>query len=113
MAHDRKNDFPFNAPTLGDNFFLRISTGKNQYTGRLESKASVYEKDGFFETHRVPFDYFEALIYSNKRGTQKAIDTQHAEALAMLEQITQRARDHYLAHWVADDSHTTEHRTGA
>lgn len=106
MAQNRSDNFKFNAPTLGENFYLKIRTGKNQHTGRIESIASVYEKDGAFETHRAFYDFFEGIICSNKRGTQKAIDTQHAEAMAMLDQITQRAKDHYIAHWVADDSHT-------
>lgn len=110
MAHNRNNDFSFNAPTLGDNFFLKIRTGKNTRTGRLETIASVHEKRGAFETHRAFYDYFEAIIYSDKRGTQKAIDDQHAEALGMLDHITQRARDHYIVHYVANDSHTNENR---
>ena len=58
MAQNKENNYAFNAPTLGDKFFLKIRTGKSQNTGRIESIASVYEKDGAFQTHRAFYDYF-------------------------------------------------------
>jgi len=94
VAKDQTTTYPFSAPSLGENFFLSIRTSKSN--GRLLSIATVAEKSGSFTTYRVYHDYYRIVINGgNKRATQKAIDTQHQEAVEMLGTITADALRHY------------------
>jgi hypothetical protein len=94
MAKDQQTKYPFNAPSLGENFFLNIRTSKSN--GRLLSIATVAQQRGYLTTYRVFHDYYCVVINGgNKRATQKAIDTQHQEAVKMLETITADALRHY------------------
>jgi hypothetical protein len=94
VSKELETKHPFNAPSLGENFVLKIRTSKSN--GRLSSVATVVEERGSFVTYRVFHDYYRIVINGgNKRATQKAIDTQHQEALEMLDTITADALSHY------------------
>mgnify|MGYP000947375966 CR=1 FL=1 len=95
MAHNLTTNISLESSLLGENYFLKIRTDKNRNTGRIESIASVHKLDGNFATHRRFQDYIEAIIYSDKRGTQKAINTQHEQALDMLDLVKSRALEFY------------------
>lgn len=79
---------------------LKIRTDK--YSGALKTLASVCRierENGYTVEHfGFPDDFLMCLIEERgKRATQKAIDTQHAQALAMLPAIKQYAANHYFA----------------
>lgn len=73
---------------------LDITTSKND-RGELVSSASVAKIDGGFATHRMFADYSRNIFRRTARCTEKNIEAQHNEALAMLETVLADVRDHY------------------
>jgi hypothetical protein len=88
-----KQLFPFNGAQM-----LCIETYK--YDGRLTTRAAVntYRMDGSY-THAFGLagggDFSERVTESRERATEKSVSNQHAQAVAMLPGIIERAKAHY------------------
>lgn len=79
----------------GTPFTLRISTRK--INKQLATTASCHVRNGAMETHRVYQDFYARLLTDTVRVTEKAVTTQHNEALAQLDRILEMAKGHYNA----------------
>lgn len=91
MATKSSNTYDMSA--IGEGARLQILTDK--FNGKLESIASVHKQDDGFTTTRIFHDFYVCILASTNRATQKAIDTQHAQALEQLEDIKASAIIHY------------------
>jgi hypothetical protein len=79
---------------LGDCWQLDISTRKSE-NGELVTSASIGKLERGFVTHRVFTDYSRRVFRKTARCTEKNIETQHKEALALIDQIMADVRAHY------------------
>lgn len=80
----------------GERNTLRIATSKNQYTGKLETTASVCKGDSFFIEFQLFHDFLKTVIASEGRATKKRVAEQHQKALNQLSTIMLEAKAHYL-----------------
>lgn len=81
--------------TNGDKVEAQLTIKTYKYYGHLLSRAHIGFLNGGFETVRMYQDYAQRVVDSQKRATRKAVETQHAEALAMLDDIKAAAIAHY------------------
>ena len=81
---------------LGEGWQLDIGTRKSE-NGELVTSASVGKVERDFVRHRVFTDYSRRVFRRAARCTEKNIETQHKEALAMLDTIMADVRAHYDA----------------
>lgn len=73
---------------------LDITTRKGNSAG-IVSHVTVGRVERGFVTHRLYTDYSRYVFKREGKCTEKAVSTQHDEALAMLETIVADVRDHY------------------
>ena len=74
---------------------MRIETSKNQYTGKLETTASVCKGDSFFIEFQLFHDFLKTVIATEGRATKKRVADQHQKALNQLGVIMVEAIAHY------------------
>lgn len=79
----------------GERNTLRIETSKNNYTGKLETTASVCNTGDMFMEFQMFYDFLKTVIATEGRATKKRIAEQHRKALFELENIKKSAVDHY------------------
>ena len=80
---------------LGNDRVLTITTSKN-YSGNLNTNASVATKEGNFLTHVMYQDFSHTIFCRHpSRITSNVVEGQHGEAMAMLESIKSAVNAHY------------------
>lgn len=79
----------------GTPFTLRISTRK--INKHLATTASCHVCNGNSETHRVYQDYYARLLTDAVRVTEKAVTTQHNEALGQIDRILGMVQEYYFS----------------
>lgn len=100
MANDRNNLYPLTE--INEFAELKVSTYKHPFNKQLVTVVTVHLAKDNFQTHKMALgtgggDYRQIVIANAKRATQKAIDSQHAEALEKLSDLKQLAIDFYTA----------------
>lgn len=83
-------------PEAGERRFMQVRTSK-RHDGSLTTTASVNQRneDGSGYIHAVFLDFYKTVATEKVRCTEKAVTEQHAKVLEQIEQIKQRAADHY------------------
>lgn len=77
--------------------FMRVSTYKRP-SGGVGAAASVFKREGDFETHRMYQDFYWTVEHDLKmRCTENNVTAMHNRALTRIDEIMQRAKLHYLA----------------
>jgi hypothetical protein len=79
---------------LADNRQLTVLTMK-RHDGRLITSASVGVHDNGFICHRVHQDFSRRLIIESVRVTEKAVGTQHQQALDNIESLLAEITEFY------------------
>lgn len=79
----------------GERNTLRIETSKNNYTGKLETTASVCKGDIMMLEFQMFHDFLKTVIATEGRATKKRIADQHQKALNQLGVIMIEAIAHY------------------
>lgn len=102
VTYNEKFEHPFSNL---EGWTLKIRTDK--YSGALKTLASVcrieHENGYTVEHFGFPDDFLTVVIEEHgKRATQKAINTQHAQALDLINQIKSAALAHYYKKHAAD-----------
>jgi len=84
-----------NVKVEGTPFHLKISTRK--INKQLATTASCHVCNGNSETHRIYQDYYQRLLTDAVRVTEKAVTTQHHEALGQIDRILGMVREYYFS----------------
>lgn len=79
---------------LGDGWQLDLLTRKND-RGELVTSASIGRVERGCVTHRMYADYSRQVFRRTARCTEKSVQLQHNEALALMETIFADVRAHY------------------
>lgn len=95
MAENIKQDIELGLAEKGKHGILELRTAS---VGRgIRSSVTVFWSDGEFRTTALFSDYHKSLATTDKRATQKAINTQHALVFTQAEITVQvaAAKEHY------------------
>ena len=79
----------------GERNTLRVETSKNQYTGKLETTATIVKGDPMFFEFQLFHDFLKTVIATEGRATKKRVADQHQKALNLLGAIMVEAIAHY------------------